>query len=104
MAWFEYHLFVCTNRRKDGERCCAGLGAAEARAYLKEQCKKLGIHGKGKTRINSAGCMDRCQEGPVLVIYPEGTWYTWVDKEDLDEIIACHLLRGEVVERLRIPG
>ena len=103
MAWFEHHLFVCTNRRQDGSQCCADLGAAEARAYLKKRCKELGIHGKGKVRINNAGCMDRCEEGPVLVVYPQGTWYTWVDREDLDEIITRHLQNGEVVERLRLP-
>jgi (2Fe-2S) ferredoxin len=47
--------------------------------------------------------MDRCSEGPVLVIYPEGTWYTYVDKDDLDEILQEHLINGRVVERLRLP-
>ncbi|HIE55756.1 MAG TPA: (2Fe-2S) ferredoxin domain-containing protein, partial [Chromatiaceae bacterium] len=70
--------------------------------YLKRRCKELGLHGKGQIRVNNAGCLDRCQEGPVLVIYPEETWYTWVDREDLEEIITRHLLHGEVVERLRI--
>ena len=104
MSFFRYHLFVCTNRRENGEACCADHGAADARAYLKRRCKELGIHGQGQTRINGAGCLDRCQEGPVLVIYPEETWYTYVDREDLEEIITRHLLHGEVVERLRIPS
>ena len=104
MSWFEYHLFVCTNRRDNGEPCCADFGAGKARAYLKQRCKELGIHGKGRVRVNNAGCLDRCNHGPVLVIYPEGTWYTYVDKDDLEEIITRHLIGGEVVERLRIPG
>jgi len=53
-------------------------------------------------RVNKAGCLDRCDLGPVLVIYPEATWYRYVDSEDLDEIIERHLQRGEVVERLRV--
>ncbi len=102
MSWFKYHLFVCTNRRDNGEPCCADHGAEKARAYLKKRCKELGIHGKGSVRINSAGCLDRCDRGPVLVIYPDEIWYTYVDQDDLEEIITRHLQRGEVVERLRI--
>ena len=53
-------------------------------------------------RINAAGCLGRCEQGPVIVVYPEGTWYTYVDKEDIDEIVDRHLLKGEIVERLKI--
>jgi (2Fe-2S) ferredoxin len=53
-------------------------------------------------RINNAGCLDRCEQGPVMVIYPEATWYTFVDKEDIDEIIDSHLVKGKVVDRLKI--
>ena len=102
MSWFRRHLFICTNKRTDGTACCADFGAEQARAYLKRRCKELGIHGKGQVRINGAGCLDRCSQGPVLVIYPEGTWYTYVDQDDLEEIITRHLMGGEVVERLRL--
>ena len=65
--------------------------------------KLLGISTEKNTiRINSAGCMNRCDDGPVIVVYPEGTWYTYVDQEDLDEIIEEHLKNGRVVERLKI--
>ena len=53
-------------------------------------------------RINKAGCLDRCEEGPVIVVYPEEVWYTYVDRQDIDEIIDRHLVGGEIVERLRI--
>ena len=53
-------------------------------------------------RINKAGCLDRCEEGPVVVVYPEEVWYTYVDKTDIDEIIDEHLVNGRIVERLRI--
>jgi (2Fe-2S) ferredoxin len=62
----------------------------------------LGLTGKDRVRINQAGCLDRCEEGPVLVVYPEGVWYTYVDQDDVDEIIDKHLVNGVVVERLRI--
>ncbi|RAG25725.1 (2Fe-2S) ferredoxin domain-containing protein, partial [Burkholderia multivorans] len=58
--------------------------------------------GAGKVRINKAGCLDRCEEGPVMVVYPEGTWYTYVDKADIDEIVESHLRDGKIVERLKI--
>ena len=72
------------------------------RDYAKKRLKALDMTGKGKIRVNNAGCLDRCEEGPVIVIYPEGVWYTYVDRHDVDEIIERHLLRGETVERLKI--
>jgi len=62
----------------------------------------LDMNGQGKIRINKSGCLDRCEEGPVMVIYPEAVWYTYVDQQDVDEIIDSHLLSGQVVERLKI--
>ncbi|MDW9229257.1 putative ferredoxin [Burkholderia cepacia] len=64
--------------------------------------KELGLAGPGKVRINKAGCLDRCEEGPVMVVYPEGTWYTYVDQADIDEIVESHLRDGKVVDRLKI--
>jgi len=69
---------------------------------MKSRVKKLGLSGEGKVRINRAGCLDRCGEGPLLVIYPQAIWYTFVDNEDIDEIIESHLINGKVVERLAI--
>lgn len=101
--YFDKHVFFCTNQRADGSDCCNKHGAQKARDYVKDKVKALGISDRhNKIRINSAGCMDRCHDGPVLVIYPEGTWYTFVDERDLDEIIEEHLKHGRVVERLKI--
>lgn len=72
------------------------------RDYAKARIKALKLDGKGKIRINNAGCLDRCSEGPVIVVYPEEVWYTYVDQEDIDEIIESHLQNGKIVERLRI--
>ena len=69
---------------------------------MKAQVKKLNLNGKGKVRINRAGCLDRCGEGPVLVVYPEAIWYTFVDQTDIDEIITEHLQGGKIVSRLQI--
>ena len=102
MSHFKHHVFFCTNQRAAGELCCNSHGASEMRDYAKDQIKALGDKVQGKVRINAAGCLDRCGEGPVIVIYPEAVWYTYVDKEDIDEIIDQHLVNGRVVERLKI--
>jgi (2Fe-2S) ferredoxin len=106
MSYFKRHVFFCTNQRSNGEACCQNHGANEMRAYAKERMKALlpksPNAAEGRMRINSAGCLDRCELGPVLVVYPEGVWYTYVDKQDIDEIINEHLLHGRIVERLKI--
>lgn len=102
MSYFKRHVFFCTNQRANGEACCQDHGANDMRAYAKERVKELVPKSAGRMRINSAGCLDRCNEGPVLVVYPEAVWYTYVDKEDIDEIINEHLMHGRIVERLKI--
>lgn len=102
MSYFSHHVFFCTNQRDDGSQCCNQCGAQAARYYVKKRCKELGISGQGKVRINTAGCLDRCELGPVVVIYPEAVWYTYVDTQDLDEIIEQHLVLGNIVDRLRL--
>lgn len=102
MDYYERHVFFCLNRREDGRACCANHDAERLQAYAKDRVKKLGLDGKRKVRVNKAGCLDRCDEGPCVVVYPEGVWYTYVDEHDVDEIVDSHLVRGEVVERLKI--
>lgn len=97
---FQYHVFFCLNQRENNEACCADKGAEAAFDHMKARIKKLGLSGEGKVRINRAGCLDRCSEGPVLVVYPQAVWYTFIDNEDIDEIIESHILNGKVVERL----
>ena len=103
MGFYDKHVFFCTNLRADGGDCCGKRGAQQARDYVKNKVAELGISSlQNNIRINAAGCMNRCDEGPVIVIYPEGTWYTYMDEKDLDEIIGEHLTHGRVVERLKI--
>jgi len=103
MHYFDNHVFFCTNQRAPGEACCNNHGASKMRDYVKDKVKSLGLSNDLKRiRVNTAGCLGRCDEGPVLVIYPEGVWYTYVDESDIDEIIEKHLKNGCVVERLRI--
>ncbi len=102
MTYFKNHVFFCVNQRKEGESCCANLGAQRVRDYAKKRIKELAISGEGEVRINMAGCLGRCENGPVMVIYPEETWYTYLDEDDVDEIIEQHLQQGKIVERLLI--
>ena len=102
MSYYERHVFFCCNQREEGKACCNDHGARELRDYAKAQVKQLGLNGPGKVRVNNAGCLDRCKEGPVLVVYPEAVWYTYVDTDDIDEIVREHLAGGRVVDRLRI--
>ncbi len=99
---FKQHVFFCMNQRDEGRACCADRGAQAAQKHAKKRIKELNLSGAGKVRINQAGCLDRCEEGPVLVVYPEGVWYTYVDNQDIDDIIDSHLIGGTPVERLKI--
>ncbi|MEE9332064.1 MAG: (2Fe-2S) ferredoxin domain-containing protein [Methylophilaceae bacterium] len=99
---FKHHIFFCLNQRPDGEACCQDKGAEAVFDYMKAQVKKLGLRGKGQVRINRAGCFDRCAEGPLMVVYPEAVWYTFVDHKDVDEIIESHLMNDKIVERLLV--
>ena len=102
MSYYQRHVFFCCNQREAPERCCGNSGAADMQKYAKDRGKALGLNGAGKVRMNKSGCLDRCDEGPVLVVYPEAVWYTYVDRNDIDEIIDSHIVAGKVVERLKI--
>jgi (2Fe-2S) ferredoxin len=95
------HVFCCTNVRPQGQPrgCCSAKGSERLRNYMKARVKELGL---ARVRINAAGCLDRCELGPTMVIYPEGVWYTYRSPADVDEILETHLMRGIRVERLML--
>lgn len=103
LSYYKNHVFFCMNERKDNEQSCAAYKAREGFDYCKSKVKNLGLSGPGGTRVNKAGCLDRCAGGPVMVIYPQETWYTYFDENDIDEIIESHLVSNKKVERLLIP-
>lgn len=96
------HVFVCENVRDPAnpKGCCSAKGAAEVRSRLKQLAHGAGL--KGKVRINSAGCLDQCEHGVTVVIYPEAIWYGHVTLDDVDELFHEHVLHGRPVERLRL--
>ena len=102
MSYYQRHVFFCVNQRSDGRKCCADFGGQELRDYAKKRIKDLNMAGRGRVRVNMAGCLDRCGFGPVAVVYPEGVWYRFDSKKDVDELIESHLLGGELVDRLMI--
>ncbi|WBY00277.1 (2Fe-2S) ferredoxin domain-containing protein [Ramlibacter tataouinensis] len=102
-SYYERHIFFCLNKRSNGENCCADHNAEAAFDRCKAQVKAQGLAGPGKVRVNKAGCLDRCAAGPVAVVYPEAVWYSYVDQQDIDEIVESHLKNGRVVERLLTP-
>jgi (2Fe-2S) ferredoxin len=102
-SYYQRHVFFCLNERINGQNACAHHGAQAAFDRCKSQVKAAGLSGPGQVRVNKAGCLDRCAAGPVLVVYPEAVWYSYVDEHDIDEIVQSHLQNGQVVERLLTP-
>ena len=100
MSYYKHHVFFCLNERVNGEASCGHQGAQAAFDHCKGRVKGEGLAGPGGVRINKAGCLDRCAGGPVAVVYPEETWYTYVDNSDIDEIVEQHLKKGQIVQRL----
>ena len=99
--FFEAHVFVCCNRRPEGHHrgSCAAKGSERLRDYMKARAKELGISG---IRVNSAGCLDRCELGPCVVIYPEGVWYRVGSTADVDAVLEAHLAEARRAEALML--
>ncbi len=100
--FFDAHLFVCTNRRPEGHHrgSCAAKGSEKLRDYMKARAKEMGLQ---NLRVNSAGCLDRCELGPCLVIYPEGIWYKIETTEDVDAVLEQHVRDGGRARALMLP-
>ena len=101
--YFACHVFVCTNRRPEGHKkgSCAARGSEHLRDYMKARAKELGI---ASVRINSAGCLDRCEFGPTIVLYPSGVWYRVQNERDVDEVLLRHVAENGRATPLMLPG
>jgi (2Fe-2S) ferredoxin len=104
MPPFERHVFVCTNVRPEGDRrgSCSRKNSEGLRDLLKATAKRAGLG--GRVRVNAAGCLDQCEHGVTVVVYPEAVWYGFVTADDIDELVSEHLAGGRPVERLRLPA
>lgn len=99
---FERHVFICTNHRVPGSArpSCTQDGRSELHLLFKQAMDAIGL--KGRVRANKSGCLDQCEHGPTVVVYPEQVWYGFVKPEDVNEIVKEHLVGGRIVERLRL--
>jgi (2Fe-2S) ferredoxin len=99
---FNKHIFVCENRRPAGDPrgCCAAKESSEIRNLFKKRLKEIGI--SSSVRANAAGCLDACEHGTTVVVYPEQVWYGAVTKDDVEEIIQKHIVNNHPVKRLMI--
>lgn len=99
--FYERHVFCCVNVRPDGHPrgCCSARGSVPLRTYMKTRAKELGL---AEVRINASQCLDRCEFGPCIVIYPEGVWYSCHSQGDVDEILQTHLIENGRVTRLML--
>jgi (2Fe-2S) ferredoxin len=94
------HVFVCVNERAadNPKGSCKRVGGEEVRDELKHLLKKRGC---GKlVRANNSGCLDQCEHGVAVVVYPEQVWYGHVTVADVAEIVDSHIIGGKPVERL----
>ena len=89
MTFYKKHMFICTNQKQNDKPCCANHNAQKMVEYAKSRAKELGLTKELQFRISSSGCMGRCADGPILVVYPEGEWHTYKNKEDIEQILAA---------------
>lgn len=103
MSGFTHHIFVCCNRRPAGSPrgCCDPDGAERLRTRFKEEVKRRGL--TPEVRANAAGCLDQCECGPTVVIYPQGIWYGGVTEQDVERILDETVVGGRILEDLWIP-
>ena len=100
-SFYRHHVFCCVNERPENNSrgCCKRKGSMGLRNYMKGMVKRMSLEG---VRINQSGCLDRCELGPTIVVYPEGIWYRADNKQDIDEILESHIRDGKPVERLML--
>ena len=101
--FYDAHVFVCCNRRPDGHKrgSCAAKGSEQLRDYMKVRAKEMGLQ---RVRVNTAACLDRCELGPSLVIYPEGIWYKIETTADVDAVLERHVRDGGRAKELLMPA
>jgi (2Fe-2S) ferredoxin len=101
---FKHHVFICTNERDESapRPSCLPRGSKKLKSAFKDAIKDAGL--KHLVRANESGCLDQCEHGPTVVVYPEAVWYGLVQLKDVEEIVTEHLIHGRPVERLRLPS
>ena len=103
MPPFDKHLFICCNRREPGHvrGCCDPTGSEALQKAFKKALAERGIN--RRIRANKSGCLDQCEKGPSVVVYPDNVWYGRVTEADVNEIVEEHIIGGRPVKRLLMP-
>lgn len=104
MSHLKKHIFICENQRDAGhpKGCCADKDGKEIKNALKVELAKRGL--KKVYRANTAGCLDVCEHGPAMVIYPQNIWYGGVQLKDIHQIVEESILDDKIIDRLAIPS
>lgn len=104
MPLFTHHIFVCCNRREPGHSrgCCDPEGTEALRSAFKKEIERRGL--KPLVRANYSGCLDQCELGPTVVIYPQAIWYGGVRPADVPRIVEETIIGGRILEDLLIPA
>jgi (2Fe-2S) ferredoxin len=102
MPNFSKHILVCGNQRVDGHPrgCCDPTGGGDLQRAFKARLAQSGV--QASVRANKSGCLDQCEPGPTVVVYPDGVWYGAVAISDVGEIVESHIVGGRPVKRLRL--
>ena len=100
MEPFRHHIFVCTQEKPEGVTSCPGNGAWQVLHGLEREVTSQGLD--SEVQLTTCGCLGLCDEGPIVIIYPEGVWYHFDSQADIDEILETHLKNGGRVERLMV--
>ena len=98
MEPFRYHIFVCTQEKPEGVPCCPSSGSMRVLQALHRQLGSQGLD--NDVQVTACGCLGLCDDGPIMITYPDGVWYHKLKEEDVPEIVSCHLRQGNVVSRL----
>lgn len=101
MSYFQNHIFICNNKRETSI-CCSREDTSNILSHMKKYLRKLESTNVRSIRVSSSGCLGRCSQGPILVIYPEGIWYRYESIQDIEEILDTHFTLKKVVKHLAI--
>ena len=102
MPKFVMHIFICGNQRPPDHPRGSCDPSATGDLHRAFKARLAQTSARATVRANQAGCLDQCEHGPTVVVYPDAVWYGHVTLQDVDEIVQSHILGGQQVERLQI--
>lgn len=98
MEPFRHHVFVCTQQKPEGVTCCLAGGSVSVLETLQAELGRQKL--SDEVQVTACGCLGLCDDGPIMIVYPDGVWYRKITAEDVAEIVSSHLGAGQAVSRL----